>query len=568
MPAIKWPYLVGACAPTMHALLRRRSRPPLRVALATVALLVGCTGEVSPGGGPAGGSVPDVPGSDPLSPSACVSSFVKTRVRKLTDAHYAAMVRQLLPGIEPEGVTTPGAEGAKRVDEESLLVRGGLAGQYWDGALVTASRVDVAQFVPCTPAAPDAALERSCAEQFIADFAGRAFRRPLLAEDMTPLMALYDVGAETSFEQGIELLIAGVLQSADFLYRTELGAAASAGQEVVLSPHEIASLLSFAFFGTGPDDALYAAAADGSLSTPEAVAAQIQRLIALPEVQDRLVDALTDLLGAGKALTAERDQQLYPALTPALREAMAAEVDHLVRNNVFGGKPLTELFTSREAFVTDELARFYGLPGVPAPGVVELPATERAGILTRAAALLSLPEGDRVVHRGLNISEELLCLITPPPPPAAVAEIEETIAFGYSARKLAELRAEKALCSACHAHFDGIGLAFEHYDLDGRFLTARADEEGPVDASATLTLSGQLVQFNNALELSDMLARNDDVASCVSGHVTETLMGHHLEPAEKCGLEGTLGSWKGDDRALGSLISQVASSRFFITRQH
>jgi hypothetical protein len=85
------------------------------------------------------------------------------------------------------------------------------------------------------------------------------------------------------------------------------------------------------------------------------------------------------------ALTSERDLASFPELTPQLRQAMHDEVRHLIHDNVFGQKPLAELFTSRSAKVDTTLANFYGVAHAgEEPAVVELPATQRSGILTRA----------------------------------------------------------------------------------------------------------------------------------------------------------------------------------------
>src|SRR3989442_575400 len=70
------------------------------------------------------------------------------------------------------------------------------------------------------------AAEASCASRFIKDFGLRAFRRPLAADEVTALEAVYAAArAGGDFTDGIRLLIAAMLQSPLFLYRWELGEA-------------------------------------------------------------------------------------------------------------------------------------------------------------------------------------------------------------------------------------------------------------------------------------------------------------------------------------------------------
>src|SRR5262245_32182423 len=100
--------------------------------------------------------------------------------------------------------------------------------------------------------------EAACARQITENLARRAFRRPVTAEDMNRLMPFYEEelrggaqarqGAASSdagtFDQGIEQVVAAVLVSPQFLYRTIRGREAQARQheagEEVLTDLELA----------------------------------------------------------------------------------------------------------------------------------------------------------------------------------------------------------------------------------------------------------------------------------------------------------------------------------------
>ena len=176
-----------------------------------------------------------------------------------------------------------------------------------------------------------------------------------MADDTTPLLKVYDDGALTSFSKGIELVVAATLQSADFLYRTELGAPGQAGPEITLTPYEVASVLSFIFLGSAPDAGLYAAAQAGTLGTDQGVASEVDRLLGLPAVKERVTGLVTNIVGADQAMTSQRDAKVYPQLDTALRQAMADEMHDFVQTNVFGQHTLADLFTSRQALVNDKL---------------------------------------------------------------------------------------------------------------------------------------------------------------------------------------------------------------------
>src|SRR5262249_49281018 len=118
--------------------------------------------------------------------------------------------------------------------------------------------------------------EPACARQIAENLARRAFRRPVTTEDMNRLMPFYEEERRNgrTFDQGIEQIVAAVLASPQFLYRSirgphEAQARAQrerdsakpqeqreAAGEVALTNLELASRLSFFLWNTGPDEEL------------------------------------------------------------------------------------------------------------------------------------------------------------------------------------------------------------------------------------------------------------------------------------------------------------------------
>src|SRR5262249_33289911 len=144
-----------------------------------------------------------------------------------------------------------------------------------------------------------------CAQQFIRKFAARAFRRPLVQTDVDDLLAVFHAGRAETFSAGISLVIEAVLQSPSFLYRSEIGAS-KAGQRPLTS-YELASAISFLLLDSIPDDPLWQAAQNGTLDDPAVVAAQVDRLMALPRVHENLSRAMLAWLQTSAVLTSEKD---------------------------------------------------------------------------------------------------------------------------------------------------------------------------------------------------------------------------------------------------------------------
>lgn len=115
------------------------------------------------------------------------------------------------------------------------------------------------------------------ARTFVESFGARAFRRPLDDAEIDRYLAIFEAGATNypeleSFTAGMRMVVQTMLQSPYFLYRVELSDEVVDGA-VPLSGYEVASRLSYAFWNTMPDDALFAAAADGELDTSDGVRA-------------------------------------------------------------------------------------------------------------------------------------------------------------------------------------------------------------------------------------------------------------------------------------------------------
>src|SRR6185369_4602422 len=124
--------------------------------------------------------------------------------------------------------------------------------------------------VPCLK---EAAAAEPCATDFITHFGRRAFRRPLVKEEIDRWLGLYraqrDPAVGASFTDAIRGVTTAFLQSPNFLYRHELapGAAIKDGTFVRFNSYEMASRLSYSFWASMPDEHLFALAAAGKLQT-------------------------------------------------------------------------------------------------------------------------------------------------------------------------------------------------------------------------------------------------------------------------------------------------------------
>ncbi len=327
----------------------------------------------------------------------------------------------------------------------------------------------------------------------LADFAERAYRRPLTTAERDELAAFYRAlrtQGELDHESAIRDVLVSVLMSPNFLYRVDLIPAGPGVQQ--LSDVALASRLSYFLWATMPDETLLDTAASGDLSDPKKLVGEARRMLS-----DDRIRALAVEFG-GNWLDVRRfeehnavDRERFPSFDDELRQAMSEEPIRFFVDLVQRDGSVLEFLDARHTLVNAALARHYGMP-VPdgdADAWVRIHDADRygrGGLLPMAVFLTKNAPGLRTspVKRGYWVVRRVLGE-TIPPPPAVVPELpnDEAEMGELTLREALARHREELSCAACHARFDSFGLVFEGYgpigerrdvDLGGR----------PVDASA------------------------------------------------------------------------------------
>jgi hypothetical protein len=447
-----------------------------------------------------------MPVVDPTDPNAAGPM----PLRRLNRREYNNTVRDLL-GLDLQ----PASEFPVDKDSTFGFTRSGIVATLDAELLQTAAEslaaaANIAGLVGCDVATGDEA----CARAFIESFGLKAYRRPLTTEEIDRLLALFTsvrTAVGSSFEDSIRAVLEGILQSPGFLYRWELGNAAPTleGAVAKLNGYEMASRLSYFLWRTMPDQALFDAAAAGTLASEDEIRTQAERMI----VDTKGRTAISSFFNHWLATTTEeiafrnKSPELYPEFDTALQTAMAAETEAFAASVIFDGDgTFTSLLTATATSANGPLATLYGAT------TGALDPAQRAGILTRAGFLTvtGASDGSHPVKRGIKIYRDLMCKQLIPPPGVEIPPPEPASAGGTTRERFA--RHAENECATCHLVIDPLGFAFEHYDGIGRYR--EMDNGGVVDSSSSTTLDGVTVQFSDAVGLSQALAASAEVQAC------------------------------------------------------
>ena len=531
----------------------------------------GCRDSGSGGNGTGGSDGGDGSGEDGGSEGVdalCDDRLPGRRIRRLSHAEYAATMSTLF------GTSAPPVEmAADNVvhgydnNAGALSVSGLLADQYRVAAEAVADELvaDLGEFLPCDPADGEAA----CAEAFVQSFGRRLFRRPLTATEVQRYTDLYaELEAEDGFTESLRWIIAGMLQSPYFLYRTELGTPQEDGT-VHLTSHEIASALSYLVIGTMPDAELAAAADSDALLELDERLAQADRLVHSDAAVSTQLEFANAWLGLGLLEQAQRDADLFPGFTAEIRSAMRGEVERLFANVFVSGGSFADLLETDQSYWTDGLADFYGqAPGAgsaDADGFRQVELSGDPGILSRGALMAThaLPSTPSPIHRGVMVRERLLCNELPPPPPGVANGIPE-IDPDSSNRERYTIHSADPACAGCHNLIDSIGFGFEHYDAVGRWQ----DTDGVHEIDASGNVSGiENSDFDGAGELAGVLAHSDAVTDCYAEQWSRhALGGLAQDDGLVCMADQVAARFLESDGRLDSVVAALVSSRGFVVR--
>jgi hypothetical protein len=539
---------------------------------------MGKGGSMTPVGG-YGGSMGG--GGSPLPPLMGEDVAGPTPLRRLTLAEYNNTLRDLL-GV---GALQAGPDEGFSTDLEAFtrgFLKGATVGSANDARLYLTFSEKVAEAVmtmppesvlPAACAKPAASGEATCAKQFIDQFGLRAFRRPLNAEEKADLNGLYTKFRSTdvnlTYVEAIRGLITAMLQTPMFGYRWEVGdAPIKDGDLVRLGPYEIASRVSYMTTASMPDQALFAAAASGELSTDAGVEKQVRRLLTTAGGKAGMAEFIVEWLNATSLPMLSKDES-FTNYTPAVGVAMLKETGMFFASIMNGTGKLEDVYTSSNSFVDGPLAKLYGMTGVTGAQMqaVTLNPNQRAGVLTQGAYLASQSEGDHPhpVHRGLEVLEKVLCMpITPPkdfiPPPV------KDVMPGISNRRRYEESTMGASCAACHSQINGIGFAFENYDAVGGWRDTDANQ--PVNASGSLSLDSGDVSFKNAVEFTKAIAKTPEARGCfVKQFLEYAVRRPALDDHEKVSLKTMSDAFATSGYDLRELLVATTKTKAFTHRQ-
>ena len=411
--------------------------------------------------------------------------------------------------------------------------------------------------------------DAEAAAEIIAEFARRAWRRPVTVDEKLRLMQLYaaSAGRGRGFLASVREPLKAVLMSPHFLFVVETEPDASG--VIRLTPHQIATRLALFIWSSIPDEELLQAADSEVILSDDQIRLQVRRMLADPKSRALGENFGLQWLGLRGFSEVHPDEEVFPeypeTLASDLREEAVRFVAHVFQQN----RPLTDLVAADYVLVNGRLAQHYqiDLPVESPWQMVSVADGRRGGVVTLGSVLTatSYPRRTSPVLRGRWILEEVLGSAVPAPPPNVPAlEESPTSTEGLTLRQRLDLHRQKAECASCHDRMDPLGFGLENYDGIGRWRVS--DNGQPVDNAGKLP-SGD--SFSGPGELKSVLMkRSGEFQQHFVRKLLGFALGRELNKFDQCIVETCVKKLSENELKSQILIEEIALSYPFQYRYH
>ena len=508
-------------------------------------------------------------GGDPVSLEDEVAG--PRQLNLLTRYQYQNAVTDLL-GVNADNITTNFPTEARVKGFSNNAAKNYVSARHFDEYMRAAQQLAsdaVSQrksaLLPCDENAS------GCAQQFVDDFGLKAFRRPLTNEERSGYLALFQ--DQGSFNDGMTAVIETMLISPNFLYISELGEAQGNGV-YELTPYEVASMLSFIFQGTIPDDALLAAAASNQLETPEQLASQARRLLQTEQARIHMGHFAEQWLEADPASMGSKDPNIYPRFNGDVRDAMHRELRAFFTHVMYDSTGrFQELLNADYVFVNQALANYYNLPGVSGDNMRKVMDTTgtRGGILATGAVMASHGHANESapIPRGNFVRRRLMCQDLPPPPEELDTSFPDPDP-NYTTRERFEEKTGDPDCQTCHLYINGVGFGFAAFDGAGGYRTT--DNGKPVNTYGEIfglesLLESSSAAYDGVREMQQILSQTDSSKSCLATQFYRFARGYIETSSDENTIDNLTQLFAASDYNLQELMVGITQLQTFTLRR-
>ena len=375
------------------------------------------------------------------------------------------------------------------------------------------------------------------ATALVRQFVRKAMRRPVPEARMNAILSQIDGKSGVALVKSTQSELKTVLMSPAFLYRGLLMPKGAEARRAV-DDFELAERLSYFLWEDMPDAELMKITESGTLTDPEVLKAQVDRMLLAPAAR-----TLSESFGV-QWLTLDTIDD--PGKRAHITSALRSQPNDFIQYLFTEARPIMELIDSKVAFANHHTAQYYGADskqmkkfvgtkGIERQAVpnqrIHLEKAEGRGGLLTMPGVLTMNKGP--ILRGTWMLRAILGehLGEPPAdvPPIKPSPPGQKLTF----RQRFEMHRSDPTCARCHEKIDPLGFSLQAYDETGGFMLAAnykpAKNQRSGDNPREIDTSGKLPSgetFGDFAELKTILLtrKREDIIR----NVVERLLSYAL----------------------------------------
>ena len=410
----------------------------------------------------------------------------------------------------------------------------------------------------------------------IEPFLRTAFRRPPTADTVTRYVnyVMSQLQTGRSFTESMKLAASAVIASPKFFYLFDEQSTGAVSQFV--DDFELASRLSFFLWGGLPDETLLDLAEQGTLSDPDVLSAQVDRMLDDRKLK-RFCDSFpSQWLQLDRIVSSIPDREQFPDFYfSKYRSSMHMMLEPLLvfETVLIEDRSILELVDSDFSYRSGRLSQlYYGekasgkLTEVTRVNFQRVDVTDRrqGGVITNPAIMTMTSGTQRTqpITRGAWVAT-VIFNNPPDPPPADVPPLADEPSTEEKHLTLRERLAQhrkRADCAGCHQQIDPLGFALENYGPTGKWRDKYSNGR---EIDVTGTLFGKH-EFTNVVQFKEaILTEKKRFTSAFASHLLSFAVARELGPADSIAIAEMTNNAEQTGFRMRTLIKNVVLSEPF-----
>lgn len=491
------------------------------------------------------------------------------RIFRLTRIQLDATIISLLPKYFTASISKMMAKDPLQTNYEYADILNFNSSNFWQlsnwlAEIADRVRKDPSGVVDCKASNNSADCVADRARKFMV----RAFRGKISEEKMQKFLRFYnDQIGSAGFADATGDLVEAVLNSPDFLFRTELGTGTGDSR---LTSAETLGGISYTLSDFPPESlGLSSANPESYVKSPEALKGTVDSILSSSAARRKLARFFISWLEIRDPDDIKMASSAYPDFNLNLAQAMVEESQKFLQFNLAKPAPkLKDLTQATQSFVSQKLDAIYGTSASDPNGnnLVSLDTSQRLGIFSQPAVIASHsgPTSTRLVKRGVFWVRKVMCMDLEQPPAGLNTHIPPSETT--TERQRIETGTNQTACLGCHKIINPFGFFQENMDALGKWRTQ--DNAFPIDTNIKVDfLDEGSLSSSNYVDTLKAFTNSDRFKQCFVRQLFRYYMGRVEEESDHPVLREMYYKFaENNDQDILSLLKTMVGSNRFVQR--